>query len=91
MTGTHKNKINMNCADFQEKIPELFETHQDLGSEEHLKTCENCSALVRDLEYIASQAKLLLPMHDPSPAVWNNIQQALRHTPGEPPAPLGRK
>jgi hypothetical protein len=30
-------------------------------------------------------------MHDPSPAVWNNIQQALRHTPGEPPAPLGRK
>jgi hypothetical protein len=33
--------------------------------------------LVRDLEYIAAQAKLLLPIHDPSPAVWENIHNAL--------------
>jgi hypothetical protein len=71
----------MTCAEFQETLPELFESHTDLNAQEHLKTCENCAALVRDLEYIASQAKLLLPMHDPSPAVWDHIQQALR-TPG---------
>lgn len=68
---------SMNCADFQNKLPELFESGADLSKEDHLKSCENCSALVRDLEYIASQAKLLLPIHDPSPAVWQNIQTAL--------------
>jgi len=72
----------MTCAEFQEALPEMFEAHSDLSAQDHLKTCENCAALVRDLEYIASQAKLLLPMHDPSPAVWDHIQQALR-TPGD--------
>ena len=43
-----------------------------------MQTCENCSGLVRDLQYIAQQAKLLLPIHDPSPVVWDNIQSALK-------------
>ncbi|HEX4036568.1 MAG TPA: hypothetical protein VHX37_00805 [Acidobacteriaceae bacterium] len=68
----------MTCAEFQETLPELFESQSGLTDHEHLTTCENCAALVRDLEYIASQARLLLPIHDPSPAVWDNIQQALR-------------
>jgi hypothetical protein len=68
----------MTCADFQDNLPELFESGKDLSNEEHLKTCENCAALVRDLEYIAQQAKLLLPLHDPSPAVWTNIQTAIQ-------------
>ena len=29
-------------------------------------------------EYIAQQAKLLLPLHDPSPNVWSNIQTAIQ-------------
>jgi hypothetical protein len=65
------------CAEFQERLPELFESGADLSSQPHLKSCEQCSALVRDLEYIAQQAKLLLPIHDPSPAVWNGIQSGL--------------
>jgi predicted anti-sigma-YlaC factor YlaD len=81
-------KKTMTCAEFQESLPELFEAHADLNAQEHLKSCENCAALVRDLEYIASQAKLLLPMHDPSPAVWDNIQQAIRRNPSAQP---GRK
>ncbi len=68
----------MDCAEFQQKLPELFEEHADLAHEEHLQHCENCSALVRDLEYIAQQAKLLLPIHEPSPAVWDTIQSALQ-------------
>lgn len=72
----------MNCADFQEKLPELFEAGVNVSQEEHVLGCENCSALVRDLEYIASQAKLLLPIHDPSPSVWNNIQSAIRSESG---------
>jgi hypothetical protein len=46
---------------------------------------------VRDLEYIASQARLLLPIHDPSPAVWDNIQQAIRQDKAEPPATATQK
>jgi len=68
---------SMTCAEFQDKLPELFESGADLKEQEHLKTCEQCSALVSDLEYIAQQAKLLLPIHDPSPAVWENIQTTL--------------
>ncbi len=81
----------MTCAEFQEALPELFESQSDLAGHEHLKSCENCVALVRDLEYIASQARLLLPLHDPSPAVWNQIQQAIRQEKAEPPAPATTK
>ena len=66
---------------FQDQLPSLFETGADLSRQPHLETCENCSALVRDLEYIAQQAKLLLPIHDPSPEVWENIQTALKREP----------
>jgi hypothetical protein len=76
--GSGQDKGHMNCAEFQEKLPELFEAGVDVGKELHATGCENCAALVRDLEYIAAQAKLLLPIHDPSPTVWDNIQTAIR-------------
>lgn len=76
--STLENGTTMDCAEFQDQLPELFESGKDLSREEHLKSCENCAALVRDLEYIAQQAKLLLPLHDPSPNVWSNIQTAIR-------------
>lgn len=69
------------CEEFQRQLPELFDAGEDLSDQEHLKTCETCSALVRDLEYIAAQAKLLLPIHDPSPTVWENIHSALAKEP----------
>jgi predicted anti-sigma-YlaC factor YlaD len=72
------NGSTVDCAVFQEQLPSLFESGEALSAQEHLQNCENCSALVRDLEYIAQQAKLLLPIHDPSPAVWENIQTALK-------------
>src|SRR5580698_9723956 len=98
MTKTRSDRTNMTCAEFQDQLPDLFESHSDLSAEEHLKTCENCAALVRDLEYIAQQAKLLLPIHDPSPGVWDNIQSAIQQEPspggsggGNPPVPAGRR
>lgn len=77
-----RHTSHLKCAEFQERLPELFESGEDLSNNEHLKECENCAALVRDLEYIAQQAKLLLPLHDPSPAVWDNIQSAIRNDAG---------
>ena len=76
--GRSANGTTPDCAIFQEKLPSLFEGGGDLSLEPHLKTCQNCSALVRDLEYIAQQAKLLLPIHDPSPEVWENIQSEIK-------------
>jgi hypothetical protein len=83
MSASNKNDTmktsnqSISCEDFQDQLPELFESGADLSKQEHLQTCEQCAALVRDLEYIAQQAKLLLPIHDPSPAVWDNIQTTL--------------
>jgi len=74
-----KDTMKMDCAQFQDRLPELFESGADLSTNQHLRTCTNCSALVRDLEYIAQQAKLLLPLHDPSPEVWTNIRSAIQN------------
>jgi len=79
MTTLHPTETAMDCAEFQQKLPELFETQADLSQNEHLLQCKTCAALVRDLQYIAQQAKLLLPIHDPSPAVWDTIQSALKN------------
>src|SRR5215472_10623097 len=74
----------MSCAEFQENLPELFAAGEnrvavDSPLHEHLSTCENCSALVRDLQYIAEQAsQLLRPVEEePSDSVWEKIQQGI--------------
>ena len=68
----------MNCQQFQEVLPFIIESGGKPDEEEHLKTCTSCAALVQDLMYIAEQAKLLLPMRDPSPKVWDNIESSLQ-------------
>ena len=68
----------MNCQQFQEVLPYIIESGGKPDEEEHLNTCPACSALVEDLRYIAECAKLLLPMNDPNPRVWNNIEQSLQ-------------
>ena len=76
MSGTGERK-KMTCAEFQEVLPYIFESGGDAKEMDHLKTCPVCSDLVQDLRYIADQAKLLLPLRDPSPQVWDNIQNSL--------------
>ncbi|HLW55451.1 MAG TPA: hypothetical protein VKW06_21670 [Candidatus Angelobacter sp.] len=68
----------MNCQKFQEVLPYIIESGGNPQEEEHLRSCAACAELVQDLQYIAQQAKLLLPMHDPSPRVWTGIEQNLR-------------
>lgn len=67
----------MNCQQFQEVLPFIIESGGTGEDEDHLKTCPSCAALVQDLRYIAEQAKLLLPMHDPNPRVWRSIETSL--------------
>lgn len=91
MTSRKSNRPDspdpLSCADFQQQLPDLFAAGADGITDdptllEHLKTCENCSALVRDLQYIADQARQLLePTHEPSDNVWEKIQKSLASDP----------
>ncbi len=66
----------MKCAEFQKVLPEIIDSG-NIDTHEHLQSCKVCSDLVADLRYIAEQAKLLVPMMDPSPKVWDGIQTSL--------------
>ena len=99
--STHSSPTpdTLSCADFQDHLPDLFSLSSNPVSEDpalsnHLKTCANCAALVRDLQYIAEQARQLFePSHDvdPSDNVWSNIQSKMGTEPalteGEPGRP----
>ncbi len=67
------------CEEFQDQLPELLSAGGATFSDHpHLQGCANCSALVRDLQSIAEAARQLLPAHDPSPALWDQIQSSLQ-------------
>jgi hypothetical protein len=68
----------MNCAEFQRDLPLIIDAGGTEEQEQHLQTCDICRDLVNDLRYIAEQAKLLVPMQDPSPKVWDGIEQKLK-------------
>jgi hypothetical protein len=67
----------MTCAEFQKVLPYIIESGGSVEEDRHLRECPICSDLVQDLSYIAEQAKLLVPMEDPSPRVWEGIRQSL--------------
>ena len=67
----------MTCAEFQKVLPYIIETGGNPDEEANLASCPVCADLVADLKYIADQAKLLVPMEDPAPRVWNGIQKEL--------------
>ncbi len=68
----------MNCAEFQELLPEAFEGGRTAEQELHLKSCAACLGLVADLELIAREARQLQETAEPSPRVWNSIEITLR-------------
>jgi hypothetical protein len=67
----------MTCNEFQSELPYIIDSGGDAAHKEHLRTCHVCADLVSDLRYIAEQAKLLVPMEDPAPRVWEGIQKSL--------------
>ena len=80
----------MNCAEFQSGLPYIIDGNGSAEEEEHLRSCKVCADLVQDLRYIAEQAKLLVPMEDPSPRVWNGISKSLEREGLVKPAPARR-
>jgi hypothetical protein len=67
----------MTCVELQDSLAEQV----DGGSAEqlaHLRTCSECSVLVKELLQIATSAAELRAADEPSPRVWNSIEIALR-------------
>jgi hypothetical protein len=67
----------MTCVELQKSLAEI-EDGSSPEQQTHLKTCPKCSALVRELNLIASSAIALRAADEPSPRVWNSIEIALR-------------
>jgi len=67
----------MNCVELRKSLAEI-ETGGGTEQQAHLKICPECSALVTDLNLIASSAVGLRAADEPSPRVWNSIEIALR-------------
>ncbi len=73
------------CKEFEEALPELFERAQGgkLSADPRfapiLRDCPQAAELVRDLEYIAETARMLLEpeVEGPSSEVWSAIQSKL--------------
>jgi hypothetical protein len=68
----------MNCTDFQEILPEVFDGGRTAEQTAHLKSCPRCSGLLADLDLIAREARQLQELAEPSPRVWNSIEIELR-------------
>jgi hypothetical protein len=67
----------MTCAELQRVLSDIIDGGGSDEQKQHLANCEVCTDLVADLRCIAECAKLLAPMHDPSPRVWDEIQRCL--------------
>lgn len=68
----------MNCSEFQEILPEVFEGGRSTEQESHLKSCPACSSLVAELDLISREARQLQDVAEPNPRVWKSIEIALR-------------
>jgi len=68
----------MNCTDVRRVLPEVMDSAQDTEFQAHLKSCPHCSELVADLEWIASEARLLAEADEPPARVWVRIAAELK-------------
>jgi hypothetical protein len=67
----------MNCVELQKSLVEI-ENGSSTAQQAHLKNCAQCSALVAELNLIASSALGLRAAEEPRARVWNSIEIALR-------------
>jgi len=72
------NNVKMSCAEFQEHLPELIASGEDVSQHPHIRECELCRALFADLETIAQAARDLFPTVEPPAEIWDKIESALK-------------
>lgn len=73
------NSRIMSCQEFQDQLPELIGSGENISDHEHLRSCELCRALLADLQTIAEAARLLIPVEEPPDKLWDSIQSAIKN------------
>ncbi|PYV83881.1 MAG: hypothetical protein DMG93_07080 [Acidobacteria bacterium] len=68
----------MNCGEFERVLPEFLEGEHTREQQAHFDSCSACANLRADLDFISSQAKLLVASEEPRPAVWDALEARLR-------------
>ena len=72
----------MSCLEFQDQLPELISTGENIANHPHYQSCELCRALLADLETIAEAARQLLPIVEPPDELWEHIELAIKQEEG---------
>jgi len=67
----------LSCAAFQAQLPELIGSGENCADNPHFQSCENCRALLADLEIIAEAARQLFPVEEPPDELWKHIESAI--------------
>jgi len=78
MTQNEHIDNHLTCAEFQAQMPDLIGSGESIASHPHLQTCDQCRALLADLESIAEAARQLFPIDDPPDSLWENIESAIK-------------
>jgi predicted anti-sigma-YlaC factor YlaD len=74
-----ENANHLSCAAFQAQLPELIASGESIADHPHLRECDNCRALLADLEIIAEAARQLFPVVEPPDALWQQIESAIEN------------
>ncbi|HET6168671.1 MAG TPA: hypothetical protein VFE01_00765 [Terracidiphilus sp.] len=68
----------MTCEEFQAQMPDLIASGDNVSAHPHVRECDLCRALLRDLETIAEAARQLFPVEDPPDRLWEQIESAIK-------------
>lgn len=75
------NKLS--CQEFREQLAELIGSGEDVSRHPHLQACDDCQALLADLQTIADAARQLLPVEEqPQDDLWSRIELAIQQEEG---------
>ena len=77
-----RDRDNLSCHQFQTQLADLIGSGEDVSSHPHLLTCDNCRALLADLQTIADAAKQLLLVDPPKEDLWERIELAIKREDG---------
>jgi hypothetical protein len=74
-----KNGNDVSCAVFQAQLPELIGSGENIAGHPHFQSCEDCRALLAELETIAEAARQLFPIVEPPDDLWEHIEMAMKN------------
>jgi hypothetical protein len=77
-----EDRNNLSCQEFQEQLADLIGSGEVVGDHPHLQSCQNCRALLADLQTIADAARQLLPIEQPKEDLWERIELAIKKEEG---------